>query len=163
MTKESTFRPLKWPLIVFGSVWVFHYFWLALFGAAADLCDLPGKATWWRIYLDTQSYFLGFSYALSLAFAAYAFQRFREQNSRKDGALALGGVTYSGILVAVGCFLIGCCGSPMLAVYGNFLGAAFLPFAKPLIAALTVLSVGIAWRWMERKRICAHCKISLKS
>jgi hypothetical protein len=38
----------------------------------------------------------------------------------------------------------------MLAVYANLFGAAYLPFAKPLVAALSAVSVLGAWWWMNR-------------
>jgi hypothetical protein len=60
-------------------------------------------------------------------------------------------VTFSGFLAVAGCFLLGCCGSPMLAVYLSLFGAGFLPFAKPLVAALTTLSILGAWCWVSRR------------
>lgn len=65
--------------------------------------------------------------------------------------LAIGGVTLSGVLAVAGCFLLGCCGSPMLAVYLSLFGAAFLPFAKPLVAGLTAASLVAGWWWMKRR------------
>ena len=43
--------------------------------------------------------------------------------------------------------MLGCCGSPMLAVYLSLFGAAFLPWAKPLIALLTTVTLFAAWRF----------------
>lgn len=108
--------------------------------------------SWIQIYLETQSYWLGFSYALSLTFAVYAFRRYREQRYCAAKNLAIGGVTFSGFLAVAGCYLIGCCGSPMLVVYLSFFGAAFLPFAKPLVALVTSISILAAWWWMNRRR-----------
>jgi hypothetical protein len=105
-----------------------------------------------QLYLQTQSYWLGFSYALSLTFAVYAFQRYREQRQGAAKNLAIGGVTFSGLLAVAGCYLVGCCGSPMLAVYLSLFGAAFLPFAKPLVALVTSISILGAWWWLNR-----HC------
>ena len=54
-------------------------------------------------------------------------------------------------MAVAGCFLVGCCGSPMLGVYLSLFGAAFLPFAKPLAAGLsTLLILGSYW-WMRRQ------------
>jgi len=47
---------------------------------------------------------------------------FRQERTVTAGA-AGGGVTLLGALMAGGCFLIGCCGSPMLAVYLSLFGA----------------------------------------
>lgn len=65
---------------------------------------------------------------------------------------ALGGATFSGLLAVSACFLVGCCGSPMLVVWINIFGAAFNPFAKPFIALLTTATIAAAWVWMSRRR-----------
>jgi hypothetical protein len=60
-------------------------------------------------------FFLG----VAAAFATRALSRsilFRQGRTVTAGAAA-GGLTLLGALMAGGCFLIGCCGSPMLAVY----------------------------------------------
>ena len=64
--------------------------------------------------------------------------------------LAIGGVTLSGFLAVAGCFLLGCCGSPMLAVYLSLFGASFLPFARPLVAGVTTITIIVGWFWMNR-------------
>ena len=38
----------------------------------------------------------------------------------------MGGITLSGFLAVAGCYLLGCCGSPMLAVYMSLFGVSFL-------------------------------------
>jgi hypothetical protein len=68
----------------------------------------------------------------------------------------------SGFLAVAGCYLLGCCGSPMLAVYVSVFGAHFLPLTKPLVAVITVLSIVVAWWWMNRARgspvaVAAQC------
>jgi hypothetical protein len=55
-------------------------------------------------------------------------------------------------LALAGCFLVGCCGSPMLVVYLSLFGAWFLPLAKPLVAVVTTISIAAAWWWMRRKQ-----------
>ena len=54
----------------------------------------------------------------------------------------MGGITLVGVLMAGGCFLIGCCGSPMLAVYVSLFGSRALGVGKPLTALVTLVSVG---------------------
>lgn len=143
---------------VFSLVVTAHYVWTGLFPerdpAAARWAVVGASAapSWIQLYLETQSYWLGFSYALSLTFAVYAWQRYREQRSGAAKNAALGGVTFSGLLAVAGCYLVGCCGSPMLAVYLSLFGAAFLPFAKPLVALVTSASILVAWWWLHR-----HC------
>jgi hypothetical protein len=91
-------------------------------------------------YLKEQDFFLGLSYALAFGFAAYALTHLRRSRRRAAaGAVAGGGV--GSLLLAGGCFLVGCCGSPMLAVWLSLFGAKAVGLAKPLIAALTALSI----------------------
>jgi hypothetical protein len=108
--------------------------------------------SWLTRYIETQSYWLGFSYALMLAFSAVALRRYHENRMCAAKNLTIGGITLSGFLAAAGCYLLGCCGSPMLVIYLNIFGAAFLPLAKPLIAVVTTLTVFIAWRWMNHPK-----------
>lgn len=102
------------------------------------------------LYFKQQDFFLGFSYALVVAFTTYALLKFL-QNRRSGIAGVVGGVTLTGILYVGGCFLLGCCGSPMLAVYLGLFGSSFLGFTKPLIAIITTLSVVIGYFWIEKK------------
>lgn len=143
------------PLGAFLGTALAHFVWINLFPEACppgEACACtPEAASWWVRYVETQGYWLGFSYGLSLAFAAYAFRRFREERWRSARNAALGGLTLSGVLAVAGCWLLGCCGSPMLGVYLGLFGAAFLPFAKPLVAGVTVLSVTGTWLWMNRR------------
>jgi hypothetical protein len=114
---------------------------------------MSAEIPWLQRSLGEQSYWLGFSYALSLAFAAVALRRYREERFCTRSTLAMGGMSFSGLLAVAGCYLIGCCGSPMLAVYLSLLGAAFLPLAKPLIALLTVLFIAVAWWRLRHENI----------
>lgn len=149
------------PASVFALVFAAHCAVLGLFPE-----QNPAQTRWAPVatstasamqrYAETQQYWLGFSYALSLAFAAVALRRYREERFCYARNLAIGGVTLSGFLAVAGCYLVGCCGSPMLAVYLTLLGPRFLPLAKPLIAAVTAISIGAAWWWMERRRPSAQ-------
>jgi len=145
------------PLAVFLGVAAAHFVWSGLFPEVdpvqAKWASLPGaEASWLRRYLETQGYWLGYSYALSLAFAAAALRLYREERYCPAKSLAVGGVTFSGFLALGGCFLAGCCGSPMLVVYLSLFGAWFLPLAKPLAAGVTTFSIICAWWWMKRRR-----------
>lgn len=143
------------PLTVFAAVLAAHFLLLGIFPeqdpaqsrwASADLA----QGSWLSRYVEGRSYWLGFSYGLSLAFAAVAFRRYRAGRFCAARNLAIGGVTFSGVLSVVGCYLLGCCGSPMLAVYLSLFGAAFVPLAKPLVAGVTLLSILLGWWWMNR-------------
>lgn len=102
------------------------------------------------LYFRRHDYLLGISYALAGAFTVYAFMKFLEH---RRGGLAgtIGGVTLTGILYVGGCFLLGCCGSPMLVVYLSLFGSSFLGVTKPLTLILTTISVAIGLFWMEKK------------
>ncbi|MCM8796991.1 MAG: DUF4346 domain-containing protein [Candidatus Omnitrophica bacterium] len=97
-----------------------------------------------------QDYLLGISYALAGAFTIYAFLEFLKWQ-RKDIRGVLGGITLSGVVYLLGCFLIGCCGSPMLVVYLGLFGPSFLGFTKPLILIFTVFSVMVGYFWIKKK------------
>jgi len=150
------FRRFLLPLAVFLGVAAAHFVWSGLFPevdpAQSRWASLPGAGTsWLQRYIETKSYWLGYSYALSLAFAAVALRRYREDRYCSKTSLAIGGVTLSGFLALAGCFLVGCCGSPMLVIYLSLFGAWFLPLAKPLVAALTTFSILGAWLWMNKR------------
>lgn len=101
-------------------------------------------------YLQRQDYYMGLSYGLAAAFSVYALIRFLE--GRKGSASGLiGGLTLTGILSVGGCFLIGCCGSPMLAVYIGLFGSSFAGLAKPLSLGLTSASIMVGYIWMNHK------------
>ncbi|MGW8272911.1 MAG: hypothetical protein ACWGN7_05930 [Thermodesulfovibrionales bacterium] len=104
-----------------------------------------------RTYIEAGNYWQGYSYGLSLAFAAVAMRRYREPGRCAGRNLALGGVAFTGFLSVAGCYLVGCCVSPMLVVYLNLFGAALLPWAKPLVAAITTVTLLFA-SWLLFRR-----------
>ena len=108
-----------------------------------------GLGAYWR----AQEYFMGFSYAVGASFAAWALTRcisFRQAKVAAGGA-AVGGITLVGVLMAGGCFLIGCCGSPMLAVYVSLFGSRALGVGKPLTALVTLVSVSCGYWCLSRR------------
>ncbi len=143
-----------WPLIVFSVAFLIHFLWHGVFpetdtGEWVALAD-SADTSWWRQYIDARNYFIGYSYALSLAFAAVAMGRYRREKLCGARNIAAGTVTLSGIFAVAGCYLLGCCGSPMLAVYIGLIGASYLPFAKPLVAVITSVFIITGWWWMNR-------------
>jgi len=116
------------------------------------------------LYFKRQDFFLSFSYALTGGFTIYALLKFL-QNRRVGVAGVVGGITLTGIIYFWGCFLLGCCGSPMLAVYLSLFGSSALGFTKPLIAIITTLSVVIGYLWIEKKSksCCEKCEKCLDS
>lgn len=105
-----------------------------------------------RVYFERSEFLIGASYALAISFSVYGLIRFLE--NQKTGIRGLvGGITLTGVLYVAGCFLIGCCGSPMLAVYLTLFGSSFLGFTKPLTFGLTLASIVIGYIWMEKKLV----------
>lgn len=103
-----------------------------------------------RLYIAQQEYFIGLSYAAAVGFTIWSFLTFLSH--RKTGAKGLvGGLTLTGLLYFGGCFLLGCCGSPMLPVYLGLFGPSVLGLAKPVTFGFTLLSVGIGLWWLRRK------------
>jgi len=111
-------------------------------------------------YLQAQDYYMGFSYALGAAFAAWAFLKCLRVRQAALAAGAAGSVTLVGVLMGAGCFLVGCCGSPMLGVYAGIFGAKALGVGKPLMAFVTVLSVGGGYLYLSRRLAIVACSHS---
>ncbi len=160
-------RRLLLPTLVFVTMGLIHFVWLGVFPerdavqARWQTVATEESASWIGRYLETQNYWRGYSYALSLAFVAVALRRYREQRVCLARNLAVGGVTLAGFLAFAGCFLIGCCGSPMLGVYLSLFGASFLPWAKPLVAGLTTVMIAVSYWWMSSRsrktKLCEPC------
>lgn len=139
------------PLIAFWAVFSLHatyVIWKNI--ELANKWSNTVETNWFLQYFIKQDFLLGISYALAVAFTVYALVRFFE--NRKTGIKGtLGGLTLMGIIYFGGCFLIGCCGSPMLIVYLNLFGASFLGFTKIIIFALTTISIIISYFWLNKK------------
>lgn len=144
--------PVTTGLIVFGA----HVAWYVLFpepNASGWGNVMPSFSDSMQAYIASGAYWLGASYAMSAAFTAYALQIFRE-NRRKAAGVAVGGLAAMGALYAVGCFVLGCCGSPMLPIYLSLLGGKIAGVGGPVMFGLTLLSVGIGFLILERKARC---------
>lgn len=144
--------PIVTGLIVFGA----HIAWYVLFPEAnasgwGNVTPLFSDSL--RTYFTSGAPWLGASYALSAAFTAYALLIFRE-NRRKAAAGAVGGLAAMGALYAVGCFALGCCGSPMLPIYLSLLGGKLIGVGGPVMFGLTLLSVGIGFLILRRRARC---------
>jgi len=70
------------------------------------------------------------------------------------------GISISAGLYAFGCFLIGCCGSPMIVVYAGLFGSSFLGFTRALVFVMTALSIALGYWIMTRKPKRACCSAS---
>jgi len=99
---------------------------------------------------------LGLSYATAGAFAVFCLTRLYK-NRKRAVAGAAGGLALTGFLYAAGCFLLGCCGSPMLAVYLSLFGPQFLGLTGPLVFGLTLASVAVGLVCIPRKTNRGAC------
>lgn len=153
------------PGFVFVVVFASHFLWRGFFPEQDPLqsqwFSLPTGNSWLHNYIEAKNYWLGYSYGLSAAFASAALRNYLSSPCRESKTFAIGGVTFTGLLAAAGCFLIGCCGSPMFVVWLNMFGIAFIPFAKPFIAIVTTISIAVAWLWMFRRKIYQYNEIPL--
>jgi hypothetical protein len=110
--------------------------------------------TFWRSYLSNQDYFVSFSYALSASFAIWAAARFAYFRRRSAAIGAMGGVSILTLLATAGCFLIGCCGSPMLPIYVSLFGSKAAGVGKPLMALISLISIGAGYLYILRRPEC---------
>lgn len=144
------------PLLAFALVLGLHFAWSGTHPECADpsgacATGCAPQSSWLAGYRESGSYWLGLSYAASAAYAVAAIRRALERRSKAARAGAARGFAISTLLPFVGCWFAGCCGSPMLGVYLNLLGARFLPFAKPLVAGLTAVMLTASWAWTRRR------------
>ena len=105
-------------------------------------------------YVSSGAMWLGLSYASAGAFAAFCLGRlYLDRKAALAGTV--GGLTLGGFVYVVACFMLGCCGSPMLGVYGGLLGPRFLGFAKPLLLVITLASIAIGYICIIRRKACS--------
>ena len=109
--------------------------------------------SYFQIYLNRQDYFIGLSYALAAGFTLFSFLTMYK--NRKKGLVGVvGGTTIMAVIYWGSCFLIGCCGSPMLTVYLSIFGASFLGFTKPIIFFVTLISIVFSYYFLQKKSKC---------
>jgi hypothetical protein len=128
MRKKTTWLPIA---VFFGTLAV--HAWVT---------NLPG-------YIRQGFLWLGYSYALTAAFTTYAALLSLERSARGIAG-AVAGASWAGLLYGVGCWAVGCCGSPLLTVYLGVLGSRLLGFEQPIVAAVTTLSVLGGFVWVKR-------------
>ena len=142
----------------FVTVFVAHvlYFRYLTSAVQKDWADnFNPSANFWQSYVASQDYFVSFSYALSASFAVWATARFVYYRRRVAAIGAFGGFSLVTFLAAAGCFLIGCCGSPMLPIYISIFGSQAAGAGKPLMALISLLSIGGGYLYV--RRTACHC------
>lgn len=150
-------KKITYTVISFFGVFFIHFAYSVwqIIETASKWKQVNAVNPYWQ-YFERQEFFLGLSYALTAAFTVYAISNFFEK--RKLGiAGTVGGLTLAGVLYFAGCFLTGCCGSPMLAVYLSLFGSSIAGFTKPLTAGLTTMSVILGFVWINRKSKTKEC------
>ncbi len=150
---------LIWLLgtVAFVAVFVGHVSYLRYLTIAPqkDWADnFNPSVSFWHSYLISQDYFVSFSYALSASFAVWATARFVYSRRRTAVVGAFGGVSLLTLLTAAGCFLIGCCGSPMLPIYISLFGSKAAGIGKPLMALISLISIGGGYLYVVRRQEC---------
>ena len=141
---------------VFAAHFGFHAWQEARVASQWVVLDTVERPSAWSRYVERQDFYLGYSYALAAAFTIFAVLFSLQERRREVGGI-LGGVTLIGGLYAAGCFLIGCCGSPMLVVYLSLFGSSFLGAIKPIVAGITTLSIALSGLYMIRRSRRACC------
>ena len=143
--------------VAFVAVFLGHVLYLRYLTIAPqrDWADnFNPSASFWQRYVIGQDYFVSFSYALSAGFAVWATTRFMYSRRRAAAAGAFGGVGLVTLLAAAGCFLIGCCGSPMLVIYVSLFGSKAAGIGKALMALISLVSIGGGYLYVVRHSEC---------
>jgi hypothetical protein len=141
----------------FAAVFVAHVLYLRHLTSAPqkDWADnFNPSVSFWQSYIIGQDYFVSFSYALSASFAVWATARFVYFRRQAAAIGAFGGVSLLTLLAAAGCFLIGCCGSPMLPIYISFFGSKAAGIGKPLMALISLTSIVCGYLYVKRRPEC---------
>jgi hypothetical protein len=125
------------------SVFILH---LLYFKFTESAC---AGSEWFQKYIKEEEHFLGISYALSFAFMAFAFLKFRE--NRKAALKAAFSSGLLAVFLWFSCFLFGCCGSPMLIVYLNLIGLSKLKVPKLILLVMTIVFIGVGYVWLIKK------------
>jgi hypothetical protein len=140
---KNKVRKVSITLATFIIIFILHIFY---FKVTEGGC---GGTSWLQKYIKEQEYFLGASYALSFAFITFAFLKFKGNRKRALKA-AIGGGLLAVVLWFL-CFLLGCCGSPMLVVYLNLIGLSALKVSKLVLLVMTIIFIGIGYIWLIKK------------
>jgi hypothetical protein len=157
--RPGTATHVLWLLgtAAFAAVFVGHVLYLRYLTNAPqqDWADnFNPSVSFWQSYIISQDYYVSFSYALSAGFAVWATTRFVYSRRQAAAIGAFGGVSLVTFLAAAGCFLIGCCGSPMLSIYISVFGSKAAGTGKPLMALISLISIGAGYLYVLRRSGC---------
>lgn len=138
----KNWRKLIIPLSVFIAVFIAHLLYY-------KIVSQNSSPIWWKLYVVTQMYFIGFSLGLSFAFGAYALTMMR---SRSKSAVA------GSAVIAFLVWFTSACGAPMIAIVFGIVGIGIGTTALPPIASalMTILFISLGYLWLKRKSLsCA--------
>ncbi len=141
------------PILVFILILGAHAWWHLAGQQQGEWAGFkPDQADGGQVsYLTEGEVWLGLSCAAAGAFAAFCLMRIYRHRKRAVAGAA-GGLALTGFLYAAGCFLLGCCGSPMLAVYIGLFGPRFARVSGPLVFIITLASLAFGFFWLMRKK-----------
>lgn len=137
------------PLFSFLFILLVHFYVTdyAVYKVASQWEDVSLKA-YIVEHFTNKNIYLGYSYAVAGAFATLCLLNLITASGGIKQSIR--GITVSAILGAVICFMSGCCGSPMLAVYLSLFGSAVIGVMKPITAAVTTLSIALSYYYVIR-------------
>jgi hypothetical protein len=105
--------------------------------------------------------FLGLSYAVAAGFFVYVLARVIARRGQGGIKSLLASAGLTGLVWLGLCWLVGCCGSPLLPVYVFLIGTKFLGITGPVALGLTVGSVALGLVCFHRAAArgcgCAEC------
>src|SRR3990167_18686 len=83
-----------------------------------------------KTYLHEQTFCLGLAYAIAATFTLYSVMQWWA-NWKLASAGVAGGLSVMVVLQLLGCWLVGCCGSPPFPLFPGLLCPAFFCLFKP--------------------------------
>lgn len=148
-TMKTKLYRISIPLLFFLFVLVVHFFLTdyAVYKVAAQWEEVSLK-TYVINHFTNKNIYLGYSYAVAGAFASICLINLITATGGLKKSIQ--GITISAILWGVICFMSGCCGSPMLAVYLSLFGSAVVGATKPITAAVTTISIILSYYYVMR-------------
>ncbi len=129
------------PLIVFVAVFIGHLLYYKIFSQNSS-------PIWWKLYVVTQTYFIGFSLGLSFGFGAYAITMMRNMPKSKS---AVAGSAVIALLV----WFTSACGAPIIAIVLGVVGVGVGSTALPPLASavMTIVFITCGYLWLKRKSL----------